>query len=111
MERPDEQWRRLRALGRWGELSRAVEFLPDDDTLVARAASGRGLTRPELAVLMAYVKNTLVDALGDSDLPDAPQPLPCLRGYFPPLLVERFPRAIAAHRLRREIIATVVAND
>ncbi len=109
--RLDEQLRTIRALERSGELSRAVEFLPDDDTLVARAASGRGLTRPELAVLMAYVKNTLVDALGDSDLPDDPQLLPCLLGYFPPLLVERFPRAIAAHRLRREIVATVVAND
>jgi glutamate dehydrogenase len=109
--RLDEQLRAMRALERMGELSRAVEFLPDDDTLVTRAAGGRGLTRPELAVLMAYVKNTLVDALGDSDLLDDPQLSPDLRGYFPPLLVERFPRAVAAHRLRREIIATAVAND
>ncbi|HET7594843.1 MAG TPA: NAD-glutamate dehydrogenase [Stellaceae bacterium] len=109
--RLDEQLRTLRALERAGELSRPIEFLPDDDTLITRAASGRGLTRPELAVLMAYVKNTLVDALGDSDLPDDPQLETYLKGYFPPLLVERFPRAVAAHRLRREIIATVVAND
>ena len=109
--RLDEQLRTMRALERSGELSRAVEFLPDDDTLATRSAGGRGLTRPELAVLMAYVKNTLVDALGDSDLPDDAQLLPYLLGYFPPLLVERFPRAIAAHRLRREIVATVIAND
>ncbi|HEX6835911.1 MAG TPA: NAD-glutamate dehydrogenase domain-containing protein, partial [Polyangia bacterium] len=107
----DEQLRAMRALERLGELSRAVEFLPDDDTLVTRAAGGRGLTRPELAVLMAYVKNTLVDALGDSELLDDAQLLPDLQGYFPPLLVERFPRAVAAHRLRREIIATFVANE
>jgi glutamate dehydrogenase len=109
--RLDEQLRTMRALERAGELSRAVEFLPDDETLVTRAAGGRGLTRPELAVLMAYVKNTLVDALGDSDLPDDPDLESYLRGYFPPLLVERFPRAVAAHRLRREIVATAVAND
>src|SRR5258708_30638591 len=107
MERPDEQWRRLRALERWGEPTRAVEFLPDDDTLVARPASGRGLTRPELAVLMAYVKNTLVDALGGSDLPDDPQLLPSLLGYFPPLLVDRFPPALAPHRLPPAILPTL----
>ncbi|HJT05547.1 MAG TPA: NAD-glutamate dehydrogenase, partial [Stellaceae bacterium] len=109
--RLDEQLRAMRALERMGELSRAVEFLPDDDTLVTRASGGRGLTRPELAVLMAYVKNTLVDALSDSDLLDDAQLLPDLHGYFPPLLIARFPRAVTAHRLRREIIATVVAND
>src|SRR5260221_725414 len=81
------------------------------DAEESRAARGAARTRPELAVLRAYVKNTLVGALGDSDLPATPQLARYLLGYFPPLLVERFPRAIAAHRLRREIIATVVAND
>ncbi|HWG78386.1 MAG TPA: NAD-glutamate dehydrogenase domain-containing protein, partial [Stellaceae bacterium] len=109
--RLDEQLRTMRALERMGELSRAIEFLPDDDTLVTRASGGRGLTRPELAVLMAYVKNTLVDALADSDLPDDKQLEAPLRSYFPPLLVERFAPAIAAHRLRRELVATVLAND
>jgi glutamate dehydrogenase len=107
----DEQQRLMRRLERAGELARAVEFLPDDEALAARAATGRGLTRPELAVLMAYVKNTLADALVESDLPADPALEQDLTAYFPPVLVERFRPAIAAHRLRREIIATVAAND
>jgi glutamate dehydrogenase len=107
----DDQQRLMRHLERAGALSRAVEFLPDDEALAARAATGRGLTRPELAVLMAYVKNTLADALVDSDLPDDPRLERDLAAYFPPLLAERFRPAIAGHRLRREIIATVAAND
>ena len=55
-ERLDQQLRVMRALERAGELDRAVEFLPGDEALSTRAAAGRGLTRPELAVLMAYVK-------------------------------------------------------
>ena len=109
--RLDQQLRVLRALERAGELDRAVEFLPDDGALAARAAEGRGFTRPELAVLMAYVKNTLADELAQSNLPDDPQLEQDLTHYFPPVLAERLGPAIAKHRLRREIIATVVAND
>jgi glutamate dehydrogenase len=107
----DDQRRLMRHLERGGELARAVESLPDDDALAARGAAGRGLTRPELAVLMAYVKNTLADALVRSDLPEDPRLEQDLAAYFPALLVERFRPAIAGHRLRGEIIATVAAND
>jgi glutamate dehydrogenase len=109
--RLDQQLRVMRALERAGELDRAVEFLPGDEELSARAAAGRGLTRPELAVLMAYVKNSLAHELAAHDfVQDAPLERE-LMDYFPPVLVERFAPAIAAHRLRPEIIATVVAND
>jgi glutamate dehydrogenase len=111
LERFDRQCRVMRELERDGELDRAVEFLPDDQTLAARAAAGRGLTRPELAVVMAYVKHTLTEALARSDLPEDPHLADDLARYFPKLLAERFGPAIAAHRLRRQIIATVVAND
>ncbi|HYM03625.1 MAG TPA: NAD-glutamate dehydrogenase, partial [Stellaceae bacterium] len=109
--RLDQQLRVMRTLERAGELDRAVEFLPDDETAAMRAADGHGLTRPELAVLMAYVKNTLADELAQSTLPDDPQLASDLTDYFPPVLAERFGGALAAHRLRRDIIATVVAND
>jgi glutamate dehydrogenase len=109
--RLDEQQRLMRGLERAGELSRAVEFLPEDQALARRAQAGRGLTRPELAVLLAYVKNTLADALAESSLPDDPHLERDLVAYFPAVLGERFRPAIAAHRLRREIIATVAAND
>ncbi|MEO6396114.1 MAG: NAD-glutamate dehydrogenase domain-containing protein, partial [Devosia sp.] len=60
----------LETLEKRGLLSRPVEFLPDDDGLEARAAAGRGLTRPELAVLLAYVKNALYADLLESKAPD-----------------------------------------
>src|SRR6202030_2343846 len=71
----------------------------------------RGLTRPELAVLLAYAKMSLDEALLASDPPDLPELAGDLRHYFPPALRERFARQIATHPLHREITATVVTND
>jgi glutamate dehydrogenase len=107
----DRQTRLIRDLERTGRLDRALEFLPDDETLAARAASRRGLTRPELAVLLAYAKMSLDHDLLASDLPDLPELAADLREYFPPALRERFAAQIAAHPLKREITATVVTND
>jgi glutamate dehydrogenase len=107
----DRQTRMIRDLERAGRLDRALEFLPDDETLAARAASRRGLTRPELAVLLAYAKMSLDQDLLLSDLPDLPELAADLRAYFPPALRERFQDQIAAHPLKREITATVATND
>ena len=101
----------MRELERAGRLDRAVEMLPDDETLAARAQARQGLTRPELAVLLAYVKMTLAADLRQTDLPDDPQLADDLTAYFPAVLSERFHAGVLAHRLRREIIATVAAND
>jgi glutamate dehydrogenase len=87
-----------------------VEFLPDDAQLRARAQSDRGLTRPELAVLLAYAKLDLKAELLASALPDDPHFASELAGYFPPLAAKKFPAAMATHRLRREIITDVLAN-
>ena len=92
-------------------LDRALEFLPDDEELAARAAARRGLTRPELAVLLAYAKMSLDHELLQSDLPDAPELADELCAYFPPALREPFRAQILAHPLKREIAATIVAND
>ncbi len=110
-ERLDQQLRIMRALERAGELDRAVEFLPSDEALSTRAAAGRGLVRPELAVLMAYVKRSLSHELVAAGIGRDPQLERDLLAYFPPVLTERFRGAIGAHRLRNEIIATVAAND
>jgi glutamate dehydrogenase len=107
----DRQARLIRDLEKAGRLDRALEFLPDDEELAARATARRGLTRPELAVLLAYAKMSLDEALLQSDLPDAPELAGELRGYFPPALRERFAAQTAAHPLKREIVATVIAND
>ena len=54
-----------------GELERAVEFLPTTDEMLERRGAGRGMTRPELAVLLAYAKRQVFNELVDSDLPDS----------------------------------------
>ncbi|WP_230530500.1 NAD-glutamate dehydrogenase [Microvirga roseola] len=93
-----------------GRLNRTVEYLPDDGVLLERGRRGEGLTRPELAVLLAYAKLSLHDELLDSTVPDDPYLSKELERYFPDEMRERFPDAIASHRLRREIIATQLAN-
>jgi glutamate dehydrogenase len=107
----DQQNRFMRTLERAGKLDRVIEFLPDDETMRERLATRTGLTRPELAVLLAYSKTTLYDELLPSDLPDDPRLVEDLIDYFPSALKEGFREQIEKHRLRREIIATLVTNS
>ena len=93
-----------------GELDRGLEFLPAKAEVEKRRSEGGGLTRPELAVLLAYAKLSLHDELLTSAVPDDPYLGRELERYFPAPLRERFPDAVATHRLRREIIATQLAN-
>ena len=94
-----------------GRLQRALEFMPDDETLRERRAAGQGLTSPERAVLLAYAKIWLNDALVASTLPDDPWVATALARYFPRELQERFGNWMPSHPLRREIIATHVTNS
>jgi glutamate dehydrogenase len=94
-----------------GELEREVEFLPSSEVMIERRAAGEGLVRPELAVLLAYAKRSIFAALVASDLTDSPYLVEDLRSYFPPRIVERFGHLLEHHPLRRELIATIVAND
>ncbi len=107
----DAQVNFMRKLEGQGRLDRTIEVLPSDEAIAARRAEGRGLTRPETAVLLAYAKMTLYADLLATDLPDRDFFLSDLTAYFPTALRERFAGAIAKHRLRREIVATIVAND
>ena len=106
----DQQARFMRHLEKAGRLDRAIEFLPGDEQLAERRAQGRGLTSPELAVLLAYSKMWLSDELVDSDLPEDPWVASALQRYFPRLLRETFAAYIPRHPLKREIIATHVLN-
>ena len=72
--------------------------------------AGQGLTTPEVAVVLAYTKNTLSDALLASAVPDDPTFEPILTTYFPTAMRDRFASQIREHRLRREIIANRIAN-
>ena len=102
--------RLMQSLEQRGLLSRAVEFLPDDAALAERTRRGQALTRPELAVLLAYAKLTLYDDLLVTSVPDDPYLARELSQYFPREVQEQFPDAVELHRLRREIIATSLAN-
>ena len=94
------------------DLNRAVEFLPTDEELDERLeTTGDRLTRPELAVLAAYVKIYLTHALEQTDFADDPYLEGVLRTYFPAALVERFGQHLDSHPLRKEIICTRVANE
>ena len=107
----DEQGRYMRHLAAAGRLNRRVEFLPSDDVLAERRQAGGGLCAPELAVLLAYSKMELYDQVLASDVPEDPYIATTLGRYFPRLLCERFGAALPRHPLRREIIATHVANS
>ena len=106
----ETQARFMRGLEKQGKLDRSLEGLPDDETIAERHAQGLGLTRPEIAVLLAYAKMALYEDLLKSDLPDDPQLVDDLIRYFPDDLRTRFRPALERHKLRREIIATVVTN-
>ncbi len=93
-----------------GRLDRSVEFLPTDMALAERGKRGEGLTRPELAVLLAYAKLALHDALLESAVPDDLYLNSELIRYFPRALRDKYEAEIAGHKLRREIVATQLAN-
>ncbi|SMC23856.1 glutamate dehydrogenase [Andreprevotia lacus DSM 23236] len=93
-----------------GKLSRRLEYLPGDSQLLERVQNHQALTRPELAVLLAYAKIVLYQDLLASPLPDDARWDSLLVDYFPALLAERFGSRLADHPLRREIIATVLTN-
>jgi len=91
-------------------LNPQVEYLPTGKQLAERRRTGDGLTRPELSVMLAYVKMGLYRRLLETDLPDDEDLVHFLYDYFPPLLDARAPGAIAKHSLRREITATQLTN-
>ncbi len=107
----DRHQRLIRAYERAGDLDRALEFLPDDEEIAERMQKSQGLTRPELAVILAYAKNLTYQDLLESDLPDDPLLEEDLFRYFPKPLQEKYADNILGHRLRREIIATSVTNS
>jgi glutamate dehydrogenase len=94
-----------------GKLNRKVETLPDDVELAERYAAGKPLTRPEIGVLLSYSKIVLFDALLDSNIPDDPYFSTVLKDYFPARMQKPYAADIQKHRLHREIVATVLANE
>ncbi len=93
------------------KLNRIVEFLPDEKKLVERKTISKGLTRPEIAVLLAYTKIHIKNEILKSSLPDDSYFLSALDSAFPSLLSSLYQKEMQEHRLRREIIATQLSNQ
>ncbi|MGF1703417.1 NAD-glutamate dehydrogenase [Photobacterium makurazakiensis] len=106
-----EQIRFIHHLEKHGKLDRALEYLPDDDTLAEREKSGMGLTRPELAVLVAYGKMVLKEELVTDEIANDPYHARLLPAYFPKELQEKYRAQMEHHPLRKELIATSLANQ
>lgn len=110
-ERLSETARLINDLEKTGLLDRDLEFLPDDVEIDERRQRNQGLTRPELAVILSYAKIDLYNGLESSDqalddfLTTDPQ------RYFPPVLRRRYVELIPVHRLSRQILATLIANN
>ncbi|MCW8946309.1 MAG: NAD-glutamate dehydrogenase, partial [Sedimenticola sp.] len=94
-----------------GRINRELEYLPSKKAIAERQAANRGLTKPEVAVLLAYSKMTYFDALIHSDIPDDPFLETELLDYFPKVLGERFSKEMLNHQLKREIISTHLTNS
>lgn len=111
LERIDETARLITNLERTGLLDRDLEFLPDDAEIEERRARKQGFTRPELAVVLSYAKIDLYNGLiaSNETLEDFLKVDPSR--YFPAVLRRRYADLLAGHRLSRQILATLIAND
>lgn len=107
----ESQARLIHNLEQSGLLDRTIEFLPGEKQIADLKTAKKGLTRPELAVLLAYSKMDLYKKLLDSPLPDEQYFTADLMRYFPKAMQSDFADAISKHPLKREIIATVVTNS
>ncbi|MBQ4832458.1 NAD-glutamate dehydrogenase [Pseudoalteromonas sp. MMG010] len=106
-----EKVRFIHALEKDGKLNRAIEFIPSDEELAERAAAGKDLTRPELSVLVSYAKMVLKESLVTTEITENPYYRQLLVNSFPLPLREKFNEAMDNHPLRKEIIATKLANN
>ncbi|HTF95240.1 MAG TPA: NAD-glutamate dehydrogenase [Cellvibrio sp.] len=111
LKRSAEYRRFMNALQAAKRLDRKLEFLPADDVLLERQTHGKGLTRPELAILISYGKAVLKEDLTNTDLVEDDYMVNFIETAFPHKIAQLFPLALRNHRLRREIVATQIAND
>ncbi len=110
-ERLGEHAHFIRSLELDGVLDRALEFLPSGEDIEDRRRTGRGLTRPELSIVLSYAKIALNSQLIRSDVPEDPYLGLELDRYFPDRIAKRYAALLGEHRLRREIIATATTNS
>ena len=104
--------RLMRKLEAQGRLDRAIEYLPSDTELTERRKAGQGPHPARVAVLLAYCQD---DALRGPAEDRAARSGLLGRGrrqVFPAAAASRaMPPQIEHHRLKREIVATWIANS
>lgn len=101
----------IKTLSQQKILNRKVEFLPIDKEIVERKVSGDGLTRPELAILLAYTKIHLKSEILKSKLPEDETVEHLVQYAFPEQIRKKYQKEMNRHQLKRHIIATQLAND
>lgn len=93
-----------------GYLRRALENLPDEETLSERVAKGIHWTRPELSLLVSYAKVVLKETLAAESIGKQTWVQEYLAAAFPARIIDQYPKPLGKHRLRNEIVATQLAN-
>lgn len=111
LSRMGEYRRFITAMQNEGRLNRQLEFLPEDEELIERQMAGQVLSRPELSLLVSYSKVMLKEGLVSDDIANDAYIAKHLDEPFPSVLIDRYRQPISDHRLRKEIIATQLAND
>jgi len=111
LARGAEYRRFMTALESQKRLSRKLEFLPSDDILLERQSHSFGLTRPELAILISYAKAVLKEDLAADNIAENAYVANAIEGAFPEKIAKDFREPLYNHRLKREIVATQIAND
>ena len=101
----------IKDLRRTHGLSRTLEGLPSTEVVEQRLRQGKGMTRPELCILLAYSKITLTESLLATKIPDSPDMQSWVIEYFPVELRKKYEKEIERHRLRREIVAMAISNS
>ena len=98
-------------LERQGLLDAEVEALPDAEELDRRRSAGAGLSRPELAVLLAYARSEVAHSIDASALTGCDSLRSCGVDYFPPAVRQAFSDLIPDHPLFRELVASELADE
>ena len=106
----DMYGRVLNSLVREGHLDLVIEFLPNKTEIATRKSDGLGLTRPEVSVLMAYIKNIINKELLQSNMLMDPYMQQYLISAFPSVIADKFATYLLQHPLATEIIATKISS-
>jgi len=93
-------------------LNCGLEKLPNDKEMQTRKISGKGLTRPEISVLLAYTKQLLKsELLVESEDIHLPLYRHVLLDYFPEPLQNQYAKEIQEHYLGKDIVANQLINS